>query len=853
MSTRAIASDFFVAGGTLHPDAPCYVKRPADDKLFNLALVGEYCYVLTTRQLGKSSLMIRTARRLQEQGISTAIIDLTSSGTDVTADQWYLSLLTQLKRRLRLSVDPVAWWKEHASLGALQRFTDFLHDVVLTEIEGPVVVLIDEIDTTLNLNFSSDDFFAAVRFAYNARPINVDYNRLTFVLLGVTTPAELIRDHGRTPFNIGQRVDLHEFSREDAQVLQQGLQFIFPAQGATIFARIYHWTNGHPYLTQRLCLAAAKAEAEDGDWTDDRVDDLAKRLFLAEEARTETNLRFVRDTVLNHPQRRQLLTLYRKVYVGKSVGTNERSVLQNRLKLSGLVKEGKDGYLHVRNQIYRRAFDLTWIRENMPINWASIVVAIALLIALGSILYSTIGSSICLPHQWCSQNSQRLKGRTVFALAGCSDGTLFAGAEDGIYRRTPGDAEWELEQPTIGEVRGLAASSDCTLVYAAALDQGVLRRETDSWSVVSTSDMIQARTVTLMGNMILAGGEFGLRFSVADRADFWPEPLTPFTGTVVNLVRSNGRLYAAVWDAGVWYCAKDDLDHWRRLNDGLDRAHVLHGLGSPTNGAPRFVGANDGLYRWNGTQWEKGPEQWGDTRTFWFVIDGATTYVGQENNGVLHSSDSGLTWEPINAGWDMPPFQVRTLLIHAGESKRRWLYAGTSEGVWRKRLPKPPTTLCNGDFERGLKCWRHGGELDQAVECDGDQCYAILGNPEYPCNGGVPVGGAWISQSLRVPQGISPTLSLKYRIFSYDLDLPVGDYFQVALNGEPLSQRYGNYEWNEPSCDRAPWDSGWQTLTLDLIAYRGEEIEISLHNVNGTQPYFNTWTYVGNIRVEEVQ
>jgi len=173
--------------------------------------------------------------------------------------------------------------------------------------------------------------------------------------------------------------------------------------------------------------------------------------------------------------------------------------------------------------------------------------------------------------------------------------------------------------------------------------------------------------------------------------------------------------------------------------------------------------------------------------------------------------------------------------------------------VWEPWEPMPatptqkPTTLCNGDFEDQFNCWQHGGELDQSVECDESGCYAVLGNPDYPCYGGVPVGEAWIKQVFQVPEEASSTLSLRYRVFSNDLDLPELDYFQVAINGEPLPERYGNYEWNEPSCDQTPWDSGWRNLTIDLSAYTGEEIEISLHNINGTQPYYNTWTYVDDV------
>jgi tetratricopeptide (TPR) repeat protein len=395
MSPSTHASDFFVAGGTLRLDAPSYVKRPADEKLFNLALAGEFCYVLTPRQMGKSSLMVRTASRLQEQAVSTAIIDLTEIGT-VAVDQWYLGLLSRLKRQLRLSVDPEAWWQERASLGRVQRFTDFLRDVILTEIEGQVVVFIDEIDTTLKLDFT-DDFFAAIRAIYNARADDPEFKRLTFVLLGVATPADLIKDRTRTPFNIGQGITLREFSPSDAAMLQAGLEAVHPGQGEVIFTRIYHWMNGHPYLTQKLCLAVA--ETEDSDWNDERVDRLVEKLFLSEKARKETNLQFVRDGIKSSPNRRRLLTLYRQVYKGQAVPDDERSLDKNRLKLLGLVKS-EDGVLRMRNEIYRRVFNLEWIKENTPVDWtrriaiASTVIALLLVGFWGYFILSRPQSSI---------------------------------------------------------------------------------------------------------------------------------------------------------------------------------------------------------------------------------------------------------------------------------------------------------------------------------------------------------------------------------------------------------------------------------------------------------------------------
>jgi hypothetical protein len=161
MTTDPQASEFFTAGGTLPPDAPSYVKRPADDELFRHIMAGEFCYVLTARQMGKSSLMIRIAQRLLKEEVTSAIVDLTQIGTVESEDQWYKGILTQIKRRLKLSIDPVSWWEQRRDIPDTQKFIEFFEEV-LSEVEERVVIFIDEIDTTLKLDFR-DNFFAGIR------------------------------------------------------------------------------------------------------------------------------------------------------------------------------------------------------------------------------------------------------------------------------------------------------------------------------------------------------------------------------------------------------------------------------------------------------------------------------------------------------------------------------------------------------------------------------------------------------------------------------------------------------------------------------------------------------------------
>lgn len=55
----------YQVGGSLRSDDPNYVIRQADEKLYASLKAGDFCYVLNSRQMGKSSLLQRTSYRLR--------------------------------------------------------------------------------------------------------------------------------------------------------------------------------------------------------------------------------------------------------------------------------------------------------------------------------------------------------------------------------------------------------------------------------------------------------------------------------------------------------------------------------------------------------------------------------------------------------------------------------------------------------------------------------------------------------------------------------------------------------------------------------------------------------------------
>ncbi|HEY7911113.1 MAG TPA: serine/threonine-protein kinase [Blastocatellia bacterium] len=238
-------------GGAVPLDSGFYIVRPTDEK-FRAAIARHDSIVLVkgARQVGKTSLLARGLEHARRSGARVVLTDLQniSAGSLESVEKLLLTFADCFADQLELDMAPSEIWKP--SRGAVTNFEQYLRREVLLKVMAPVVWGMDEVDRLFTCAFGSE-VFGLFRSWHNKRALDPagPWQRLTLAIAYATEAHLFITDLNQSPFNVGTRLLLEDFTFEQVEELNE--RYCSPIKGKAELARYFRLLSGHPYLVRQ--------------------------------------------------------------------------------------------------------------------------------------------------------------------------------------------------------------------------------------------------------------------------------------------------------------------------------------------------------------------------------------------------------------------------------------------------------------------------------------------------------------------------------------------------------------------------------------------------------------------------
>ncbi len=247
--SRPIALE--AVGGAVPLNSQFYISRQADSELqAAIAKRDSIILIKGARQMGKTSLLARGLQYAREQGSKAVSTDLQKFNADSfrTLNHLYKGLAESMVNQLDLEVFPSETWDERRGPNA--NFERFMRREVLARFDTPLLWALDEVDRLFGTPFGNE-VFGLLRSWHNERALDPTgpWAALTIAIAYATEAHLFITDLNQSPFNVGTRLALEDFT--PTQVAELNRRYDSPVKTQDELNRFYRLVGGQPYLVRR--------------------------------------------------------------------------------------------------------------------------------------------------------------------------------------------------------------------------------------------------------------------------------------------------------------------------------------------------------------------------------------------------------------------------------------------------------------------------------------------------------------------------------------------------------------------------------------------------------------------------
>ena len=326
-----------------------YVERDADRQIRQIIDgMGRPGYVLVARQMGKTNLLFHTRKKLETSSVLFTYVDFSSIGGYTETDCFnYLidetiNLHPDILSQAENEIDEL---RKKPNYSGYKMFTRELR--VILKYVDKLVFILDEIDALTRTAYS-DHVFSTIRSHYFQRDNYEDLNKLTYILSGVIEPKDIIKDPNISPFNIGEKIYMNDFSRDEFNrfITKTGITIL---ENESLQDRIYYWTNGNPRITWDVCSLVEDLSIN----TEEALDKAINKYYLTTFDKAPI------DTIREKVQKEDVLKdALIQLYFNK--GESLSIEVQNRLYLAGII-DFDNNKPQLKNPILKECLKFEWL------------------------------------------------------------------------------------------------------------------------------------------------------------------------------------------------------------------------------------------------------------------------------------------------------------------------------------------------------------------------------------------------------------------------------------------------------------------------------------------------------------